>query len=177
VIHLTFDDGPDADLTPWVLDQLAAADARATFFCRGDRARTHPQLVERMRSAGHGVGGHTWDHPDGLRTALRPYLRNVLRGQQAVGGDLFRPPYGRLSPCQLRALRGRLRVVMWDVLTGDYDRSLSPEDCLRRTLRATRPGSIVVFHDVRKAEASLRHVLPGALAHWRGEGYRFEPLV
>ncbi len=177
VLHLSFDDGPDPELTPWVLDQLAAAEARATFFCRGDRAAAHPDLLERLRTAGHAVGGHSWDHPDGWRTPLRPYLRNVLRGQQVVGGALFRPPYGRLTPAQFAALRGRYRVVMWDVLTRDYDAGLGPEACLRRTLRLARPGSIVVFHDAPKAALRLRTVLPTALAHWQGEGYRFASLT
>ncbi|MCC6578162.1 MAG: polysaccharide deacetylase family protein [Flavobacteriales bacterium] len=177
VLYLTFDDGPDPDLTPWVLEQLAAADARATFFCRGDRAAARPDLVARMHAAGHAVGGHTWDHPDGWRTRLRPYLRNVLRGQRTLGGTLFRPPYGRLTPAQYTALGRRYRLVMWDVLTGDWDHRLSPQRCLLRTLRATRPGSIVVFHDAPKAAERLRSVLPAALERWRREGYRFASLA
>lgn len=177
VLYLTFDDGPDPDLTPWVLDQLATADARATFFCRGDRASAHPDLMERLRAAGHAVGGHTWDHPDGWRTPLRPYLRNVLRGQRMVGGTLFRPPYGRLTPAQLAALRGRLRVVMWDVLSRDYDPRCGAEECLDRILRLARAGSIVVFHDAPKAGDRLRLVLPEALAYWRSAGYRFASLA
>ena len=177
VLYLTFDDGPDPQLTPWVLDQLAAVGAHATFFCRGDRARARPDLVERLRAEGHGVGGHTWDHPDGWRTPLRPYLRNVLRGQREVGGPLFRPPYGRLTPAQLAALKGRLRVVMWDVLSRDYDLRRTAEECLDRTLRLARPGSIIVFHDAPKAADRLRVILPQALERWNAVGYRFASLA
>ncbi len=177
VLYLTFDDGPDPQLTPWVLDELAAVDARATFFCRGDRATARPDLVERMRTDGHAVGGHTWDHPDGWRTPRRAFLRNVLRGQRVVGGTLFRPPYGRLTPAQLLALRRRLRVVMWDVLSRDYDIRCTAQQCLDRTLRLARPGSIVVFHDAPKAADRLREVLPEALKHWRDAGYRFASLA
>jgi peptidoglycan/xylan/chitin deacetylase (PgdA/CDA1 family) len=177
VLYLTFDDGPDPQLTPWVLDQLAAVGAHATFFCRGDRALARPDLVERLRAEGHGVGGHTWDHPDGWRTPLRPYLRNVLRGQREVGGPLFRPPYGRLTPAQLAALKGRLRVVMWDVLSRDYDLRRTAEECLDRTLRLARPGSIIVFHDAPKAADRLRVILPQALERWNAVGYRFASLA
>ncbi len=177
VLYLTFDDGPDPQLTPWVLDQLATAGAHATFFCRGDRARARPDLVERLSAEGHAVGGHTWDHPDGWRTPLRPYLRNVLRGQREVGGTLFRPPYGHLTAAQLAALKGRFRVVMWVVLSRDYDPRCSAQQCLDRTLKHARPGSIIVFHDVPKAADRLTGLLPQALARWSSDGYRFASLA
>lgn len=175
-LYLTFDDGPHPEVTPWVLDRLQEYQAQATFFCVGSNACADPVLMARIRDEGHAVGNHTWDHLDAWRTGTRPYLRSVLRCQALTGTRLFRPPYGRITPPLLRTLRGRFTVVMWDVLSADFDPRVSPARCLRNVVEQSRPGSIVVFHDSMKAWPRLRAALPGTLAHFAGLGYRFLPL-
>lgn len=174
-VFLTFDDGPEPAITPWVLDTLAAHGAKATFFCLGRNAERHPQLMQRLRDEGHAVGHHTWDHPDGWSTPGRAYRRNVLRGAAQVGGRLFRPPYGRL-PWRSRGLRDRYSVVMWDVPGGDYRPDRTGAACARLVLRRARPGSIIVLHDSLKSAPCLREALPRILAGFRHKGYRCMPL-
>ena len=126
-VYLTFDDGPIPEVTPWVLDQLARFQAKGTFFCIGRNAATHPDILARIRHEGHAVGNHTWDHPNGWRTEQRNYLRNVLQCQAITGTRLFRPPYGRLTLGQSKALSKRFRIIMWEVLSADFDTTLSGE--------------------------------------------------
>jgi peptidoglycan/xylan/chitin deacetylase (PgdA/CDA1 family) len=175
-VHLTFDDGPIPEVTPWVLDQLAQHGAQATFFCVGRNAAAHPDILQRIRSAGHAVGNHTWDHVNGWRTPHVSYLRSVMRCQQITGSALFRPPYGRISRRQYAALRGRFRVVMWDVLSADFDTRLGSAQCVRNVLDHVRPGSIIVFHDSLKAWPRLRKALPEVLAGLRAAGYAMHAL-
>mgnify|MGYP001551530171 FL=1 len=162
-VYLTFDDGPTPEATPWVVDTLAKHGARATFFCLGRNAERHPELVDRLRSEGHAIGHHTWDHPDGWRTSPKSYYRNVLHGHRQTGGILFRPPYGRVPIGQLRRLGRHFRVVMWDVLSGDFHSGAAGETCVKRVLARTRPGSIIVFHDNVQRLRCLRDTLPVVL--------------
>lgn len=175
-VYLTFDDGPIPAVTPWVLDELERHGAKATFFCIGRNAETEPELLARIRSAGHGVGNHTYDHPNGIRTRRFTYLRSVLRCQRIIGTPLFRPPYGRLTRAQAKALRNRFRLVMWDVLSADFDTTIDGERCVRNVLDHVRSGSVIVFHDSVKAEPRLRHALPRVLAELVKRGYAFDVL-
>lgn len=178
-IYLTFDDGPVPGPTEFVLETLAQHQAKATFFCIGDNVRKHPQIFTKLVQAGHSVGNHTFNHLPGWRYSTAEYIDNIARCQrefilhQVTPAPIFRPPYGRISFSQIRALKGDYRIIMWDVLTRDYTRSLTPERCLAGTIQATRSGSIVVFHDSLKAERSLRYVLPRYLQYLRDEGYAF----
>ncbi|WP_375417635.1 polysaccharide deacetylase family protein [uncultured Hymenobacter sp.] len=183
IIYLTFDDGPIPEQTPWVLAQLAAHGARATFFCVGENVARYPHLARQALAAGHRLGNHTQHHRSAWATGRAAYLADVAGGQQALApllpaGEkpLFRPPYGRLSWPLLAALHPDYRVVMWSVLTRDYDPDLAPETCLRLALAATRPGDILVFHDSHKAARNLRFVLPRLLAHFAAAGYAFQAL-
>ena len=176
VLYLTFDDGPIPGVTPWVLATLAEYGARATFFCVGDNVRKHPDVLRAVRAGGHAVGNHTYHHLDGWTTPTQRYLRDVERCAAVLPTKLFRPPYGRLRPGQARRLRAAYRLVMWDVLSGDFDEALSGEACLRNVTTAAGPGSIVVFHDSRKAAARLRYALPRVLRHFDALGYRFDAL-
>ena len=176
VLYLTFDDGPIAELTPWVLDRLAEHGAKATFFCLGRNCAFAPQVVERIREEGHALGNHTWDHPRGRRTNTWSYLRNVVKAEPLTSSRVFRPPYGSITFAQTRALRKRYSIILWDVLSGDYDVRLTGEHCAKRVLANARPGSIIVFHDSLKAEPRLRIALPTVLAHFAAQGYRFAAL-
>lgn len=175
-LFLTFDDGPIPEVTPWVLDTLANAGAKATFFCVGHNIARHPSIFRRIRQEGHGIGNHTWDHPNGWRTPLFSYLRSVLLCQLQTGTTLFRPPYGRISRDQAQAIARRFRIVMWDVLSGDFDTRIDGDKCLQNAIGNAGPGSIVVFHDSLKASPRLRYALPRALEHWKAAGYSFGVL-
>lgn len=176
-LYITFDDGPIPEVTPWVLDTLAEYGAKATFFCIGKNVAQHPELFARIRQEGHSVGNHTYDHLNGWNTPRLTYLRNVLRCQELTGSGLFRPPYGRITRPQAHALGKRFSVVMWDVLSADFDQGLDGDRCLRNVIEQSVPGSIIVFHDSLKAESRLRHALPAALAHFATEGYTMEALA
>ena len=179
-IYLTFDDGPVPEVTEWVLETLAAWQAKATFFCVGNNVRKYPALFEEVVAHGHRVGNHTFHHLNGWRTSLPDYLANVERCRQVLelpGAKLlFRPPYGRMTRAQARQLRQHYQIVMWDVLTGDFDPNLSPDQCLRNALRHTRGGSIVIFHDSLKARKNLQYTLPRYLEHFSRAGYHFETI-
>jgi peptidoglycan/xylan/chitin deacetylase (PgdA/CDA1 family) len=175
-LYLTFDDGPIPELTPWVLETLERHNARATFFCVGDNVRKHPAVFQQVQQAGHALGNHTFNHLNGWKTDMDAYLENVALCRQVVDSKLFRPPYGLITRAQRKILARQYQIVMWDVLSGDFSQTLSPEQCLANVLRHARPGSIIVLHDSLKAERNLRFVLPRVLEHFGREGYRFEAL-
>ena len=175
-LFLTFDDGPVADVTPWVLRTLADYDAKATFFCVGDNIRKYPQIFAQIREEGHSVGNHTFNHLNGWATENIPYFHNVRHCATLVNSELFRPPYGRLKPKQAQFLQRHYRVVMWDVLSGDFDPAISPQQCFKNVANHAEPGSIVVFHDSLKARERLEYALPKVLEHFSALGYRFEAL-
>ncbi|HEY1006944.1 MAG TPA: polysaccharide deacetylase family protein [Sphingobacteriaceae bacterium] len=183
-IYLTFDDGPIPVVTPFVLETLKKFGARATFFCIGDNVRKHPEIYREVIAAGHRTGNHTFHHLKGWDTEDEKYLENVRMCADLVDSPLFRPPYGRGRRSQYRQLiagtgpvKRPFRIIMWDVLSGDFDTELSPEDCLENVVRHTRSGSIVVFHDSLKAFERLEYVLPRALEFWQSCGYAFKVLI
>jgi peptidoglycan/xylan/chitin deacetylase (PgdA/CDA1 family) len=181
-LYLTFDDGPVAGPTEFVLDQLQAHSIKATFFCIGDNIRKNPGVFSAIISDSHAVGNHTVNHLNGWKTPAEAYVANTkdfdsiaaAAGLQAPV-TLFRPPYGRITDRQIRML-DKYRIVMWDVLSQDYAHGLSPENCLRRTIRASRPGSIIVFHDSYKAQRNMEYTLPRLIAHFGSMGFEFLPL-
>ena len=178
-IYLTFDDGPIPEVTPFVLNLLAEYNARATFFCIGDNVRKHPEIYQQILKEGHSVGNHTFNHLRGWDTEDEVYLENVQECADLVDSKLFRPPYGRIKRSQvekLQALYPDMQVIMWDVLSGDFDEKLKPEKCFRKVIDATCPGSIVVFHDSLKAFNTLKQVLPVVLKMWHKEGLKMEKL-
>lgn len=176
VIYLTFDDGPIPEVTPWVLEQLAAYNAKATFFCVGENIQKHPDVFQQVVDQGHAVGNHTFNHLNGWATDNIPYFHNVRHCANKVQTVLFRPPYGRLKPKQAQFLARHYRIVMWDVLSGDFDPNITPEQCLDNVVNNANPGSIVVFHDSLKTEGKLTQVLPQVLEHFTAEGYQFDSL-
>lgn len=181
-IYLTFDDGPVPEVTPFVLDTLAKHQAKATFFCVGDNVRKHSRLFKRIIEEGHQPGNHTYHHLNGKQTSAERYAEDVRLCQEAFRqagmpeSRLFRPPYGRLGQSQARQLLPSYEIIMWDVLSADYDAKLSPEVCLKKSIRYTRSGSIIVFHDNPKAFRTLKWVLPRYLQHFSSLGYSFHTL-
>lgn len=176
VIYLTFDDGPIPEVTPWVLETLKKFNAKATFFCVGENVKKHPEVFQEVLSQGHSVGNHTYNHLNGWATDNIPYFHNVRHCANLVKSSLFRPPYGRLMPKQAQFLQRHYRIIMWDVLSGDFDPKITQDQCLKNVKMKTKPGSIVVFHDSLKSFEKLQVVLPEVLQYFSEKGYRFEAL-
>lgn len=176
VLYLTFDDGPIPEVTPWVLDQLKQYNAKASFFCVGDNVQKHSDVFESVLKAGHTVGNHTFNHLNGWSTDNIPYFHNIRHCAHLVKSSLFRPPYGRLMPKQAQFLQRHYQIIMWDVLSGDFDQNISKEQCLDNVINKAVNGSIIVFHDSLKAQENLTYVLPKVLAYFAEKGYRFEKL-
>ena len=175
-IYLTFDDGPIPGLTEWVLDELKAAEARATFFCVGDNIRKHPSIFERIRQEGHTAANHTMYHSKGFKNGAGAYLEEVEECGALVGNRLFRPPYGQLKKSQYRRLIEKgYQIVFWDVISYDYE-NIPEQQCFRNVVGNTQNGSIVLFHDNIKAEKNLRYSLPLFLKHFREKGFEFRAL-
>ena len=164
-VYLTFDDGPIPQVTPWVLDLLKEYDAKATFFCIGDNINKHPNVFKRLISEGHSIGNHTFHHLNGWKTKTETYLNNVLKNEELINSELlFRPPFGKLTSKQSKILQKKgYKIIMWDVLSADFDSQITKEKCLENVLNNIQPGSIVVFHDSLKSEEKLRYVLPKVL--------------
>ena len=179
VLYLSFDDGPHPVATPFVLDELGKYGAKGTFFCIGKNVEAHPEIYRRILMEGHRVGNHTQDHLNGWKVDDRRYLESIRAAARRIDSDLFRPPYGRIGALQSSVLRSapfNYSIIMWDVLSADFDLALTGERCARNVIRDGRPGSIVVFHDSEKAFERLRVALPMVLKKFAGEGYRFEVI-
>lgn len=176
-IYLTFDDGPNPNITPFVLEQLDKFQAKATFFMVGQNVQKYPLIFEAIKNAHHQIGNHTNSHLNGMKTKLQHYLEDIAVARQSIDSDYFRPPYGRLSRVQLKALQQQgYKVVMWSLLSGDFDAEISPEDCLNNVLNNIRVNDIIVFHDSDKASEKLRYVLPKVLAYCQEKGWEMATL-
>ncbi len=178
VLYLTFDDGPHDTATPYVLAQLKKYDAKATFFCIGKNIINHPCIYESIIKAGHVAGNHTHNHLNGWKTATDEYVGNVLHAAKYINNSkLFRPPYGRIKKGQGKLLHSHgFHIIMWDVLSGDFDKDTSQEHCLRNIINNASPGSIIVFHDSEKAFDKLEYTLPRVLRHFAALGYCFKAI-
>ena len=171
-VFLTFDDGPTPEVTPWVLSQLSNFDAKATFFCLGKNAEMHPEVLAMIREGGHKLGNHTYSHQKGWGMSLERYIEDVEFANSILHTDLFRPPYGRITPAQSRRLSEHYNLIMWDVLSRDYSSMVSPRQCLHNVTRQVKGGSIVVFHDSKKAYRNLRYALPRTLEYLARQGLK-----
>jgi Predicted xylanase/chitin deacetylase len=179
VLYLTFDDGPHPGATPFVLDQLKKYDAYATFFCIGKNVDEHFKTYASVINAGHAVGNHTYDHVNGWKTKDATYLENIFKAKQLIDSNLFRPPYGRITNFQLSQLQAekyKMRTIMWSILSGDFDKALSADNCFLNVAKHAKPGSIVVFHDSEKCFEKIRTVLPRVLEYFSGKGYEFKKI-
>ncbi|HPE82110.1 MAG: polysaccharide deacetylase family protein [Aequorivita sp.] len=177
-VFLTFDDGPIPELTPWVLDELKKHNAKATFFCIGENIQKHPEIFQRILSEGHSVGNHTFNHLKGTKTETSKYIENILIAEKLIDSKLFRPPYGKITSKQAKILQSKgFKIVMWDIISYDYDATISEEKCLQNVLKNIKPGCIVVFHDSIKAEKNLRFALQKVLGIISERGWKCNPIL
>ena len=206
-LYFTFDDGPIPEVTPWVLALLKEYNAKATFFCIGENIVKHPEVFDQILSEGHNVGNHSFNHLNGWKTPISTYIENVEKAEEIIfeklesrnqrqesrhkkqdfrkenkekrnkNLKLFRPPYGKITPKQIKILQGQgFKIVMWEVISGDFDLNISPEDCLNNVIKNSKPGSIVVFHDSIKASENLKEVLPKVLEYFHQKGFEFKAI-
>ena len=177
VLYLTFDDGPIPLVTEWVLDTLAQHQAQATFFCIGENIDKHPQVFAKLKADGHSIGHHTQNHLNGWQTPAADYLSNFKTAAQKVGTTLFRPPYGKITSRQAKAiLEQGHQLIMWNVLSKDYNPKITPQACWQRVKNQAQNGSIIVFHDSLKAEKNLRYALPKTLDYFSKKGFVFKGI-
>ncbi len=199
-IYLSFDDGPIPEITPWVLDLLKKYDARATFFCIGDNVQKHPDIFRRIINEGHALGNHTFNHLKGWKTSKSEYIGNIRKSEEVMVSEanleknkqnenssgsknqklkfpLFRPPYGKIKNSQAKLARQHgFKIVMWDVLSGDYNKKFSAEECYKNVTKNAKAGSTIVFHDSWKAFPNLREILPEILEYYKKKEYDFRSL-
>lgn len=172
-LFLTFDDGPTPEITNWVLDTLQEYNAKATFFCLGANIEKHPQIYQRIKTQ-HAIGNHSYSHLNGWKTKNETYFKDIEKCHQLTNALLFRPPYGRIKKSQIAYLQKKYKIIMWEVLSGDFDETISKEKCLKNVLTHTKNGSIIVFHDSIKAARNLKYALPKFLEHFSKKGFLFE---
>lgn len=175
-VFLTFDDGPIPEVTPWVLDTLDELDVKATFFMVGDNVRRNPGLLDEVRRRGHSVGNHTMHHLQGFKVTSRRYLRDISEANDLINSPLFRPPHGIMRWSQAAVLKNHYNIVMYDVISRDYSRKLTPDQVFDNVCRYTRNGSVIVFHDSLKAERNMKEAMPRAVRWLKEQGYDFMKL-
>lgn len=169
-VFLTFDDGPHPKITPKVLETLKKYEAKATFFCVGENAEKHPHVLKNIFAEGHAIGNHTHKHLNGYKTTLGNYIKSVEQCANYINSNLFRPPYGKITRKQGKALvKMNYRIIMWDVLSYDFDNNISQEKCANNVIKNIQPGSIIVFHDSEKAEKNMLYALEATLKYCRSK--------
>ena len=178
-VYLTFDDGPHPGITPFVLDQLSRYQAKATFFCIGKNVVNHPATYQAILDNGHRVGNHTHNHLNGWKTSDNDYITNIRQAATFIQSDLFRPPYGRIRKSQASAIARAfpgMKILLWNILSADFDIKLDAKQCVRNVLSYVKPGSVIVFHDSEKAYPRLQHCLPEVLKELSGSGFTFSAV-
>ncbi|WP_111307700.1 polysaccharide deacetylase family protein [Confluentibacter sediminis] len=188
ILYLTFDDGPTPEITDWTLNTLKAFNAKATFFCIGKNIANHPDIFQNVLNDGHAIGNHTYNHIKGWKTKAADYLLDIKKTQDMINSqmnnslsskvNLFRPPYGQITPKQGKELMLLgYKIVMWDIISFDWDKTISEDTCLKNVISKSTSGSVIVFHDSVKASKNMQYTLPKTLEYFSDKGYNFRPLI
>lgn len=172
-VFLTFDDGPHPQVTTEVLEILASKDVPATFFCVGENVQKYPDTFRKIKDQGHQTGNHTFNHLNGWKTETKAYLENITKCAEFIDSKLFRPPYGRIKNAQINVLKEEYKIIMWSVLSGDFDKNVSRETCVKNVMKNTKSGSIIVFHDSIKAKDNVLYALPRIIDGLKENAYTF----
>jgi|TARA_B110000438_G_scaffold63623_2_gene64121 peptidoglycan/xylan/chitin deacetylase (PgdA/CDA1 family) len=175
-IWLTFDDGPDKKITVFLLNLLKKLKIHATFFLIGEQIVKYPELTKKIIEDGHVIGNHSYSHLNGLLTSNKTYYNDIDRAQKIVNSNIFRPPYGKISPIQLRTLKVKYKIIMWDVLSWDFKKNISSEKIYNNVINNTQKGSIIVFHNNIKSYQTITENLEKILVKLKEEGYRFSTI-
>jgi len=176
ILYLSFDDGPIPENTEWILLELEKYNAKATFFCVGENVSKYPEIFKKILDNGHSVGNHTYNHLNNWKTGFHSYMENIRKANNVIQSNLFRPPYGKLGVYSMRAINREYQIVLWDVLSRDFDQQISPEICYHNVIDNVSQGSIIVFHDNYKAIRNLYSVLPSILEYYTQKGYQFKGI-
>ena len=179
ILYLTFDDGPHPEVTQFILEELKKYDALATFFCIGENVKKHFDIYKKVVELGHQPANHTFNHLNGWKVKDTVYLENIAKASGIIDSNLFRPPYGRITKFQIKALKGtgfNLTTIMWSLLSGDFDEELSGENCYLNVISNAKPGSIIVFHDSLKAFTRIKYALPRVLEYFSLKGFQFKTI-
>lgn len=175
-IYLTFDDGPTPKITNWILDTLKSFGIKASFFCLGKNVMKYPAIFERILEEEHTIGNHSFSHLNGWKSKNEAYFGDFEKCQELIQSKFIRPPYGRITRSQAKYLNQFYKIIMWNVLSGDYDKKITPEKCLSNVMNNTQSGSIIVFHDSLKAEQNLKYTLPKSIESLLKKGFHFKEL-
>lgn len=176
VLYITFDDGPHPTITPLVLNILDEYNAKATFFCVGENVTKYPDIFNQIINKGHAVGNHTYNHVKGWQTSDAAYLENIKKAAEVIPSNLFRPPYGRIKPSQIKLLKDHYRIIMWSILTRDYDKRLNPHNTIKQLNKLIKSGDVIVYHDSEKAQQNMLIMLKGVLQNFHQLQYTFKTL-
>ena len=173
-VWLTFDDGPTPETTPFVLDTLKQYNVTATFFCLGENMEKNPEILKRIKEDGYSIGNHSYSHPNGFLTCTKAYIADIEKCKKLLPeSNLFRPPYGKITPRQISKLKTQFKIIMWDVLAWDFNKTISAEKCIDNVVNNVESGSIIVLHDSNNTGAKLKQALPKILAKLKKNGYTF----
>ena len=179
-LYFSFDDGPHPTITSYILNLLKKYNAGATFFCIGQNVQNYPEVYKQIIEEGHSVGNHTEHHFNGWKTSDEDYIRDIVEANDKIGSSLFRPPYGRIKKTQMRLLKEKypaMKIIMWNILAGDWDENLKPGRCFEQIRSKISDGDIIVFHDIDKAFPRLEYALPRLLEEYAEKGYQFKKIV
>jgi peptidoglycan/xylan/chitin deacetylase (PgdA/CDA1 family) len=176
-VYLTFDDGPTPEITDQVFKILAEFDALATFFLVGENIENHPSYLDKYSQLGHSIGNHSYSHFNGWHTEKEKYLEDIARCGKIIPGKLFRPPYGKITRSQAKEVKTNYKLIMWDVLSGDFDSRVDGDQCTLNVTTNVESGSIIVFHDSLKASKTMLTSLPQILGNLSERGFKFKALA
>ena len=173
MIYLTFDDGPTPEITPWVFEILEKHQIKATFFLLGNEIVKNPEFLPLYNIKGHQIGNHGFEHFDGWKTDKSQYLENILKNKKQIASNLFRPPYGRITPAIYKTIKNQFKIIFWNKMIGDYNQKIISESEINHFLKKLKNGDIIVLHDNKKSFHNLKNILPMIIEYGKKNHFEF----